>query len=106
MVPPPHLQGLRTLVLTNATGTALAAEQAEGRAWNERWVHYPDVPGFNVTARWCSRGPGAVCDKSGDPRAAMAPLLAAQHLGPDTFKWLLVGDVSGRGGGGCLAARQ
>ena len=69
--PPPQafpspfpLQGIRTLVLTNATGADLAREQALGRRFNEVWQHYPDVPGFGVQQR------------AGDPRAAVAPALA------------------------------
>lgn len=69
------------LVLTNATGEALALEQAEGRNFNETWMHYPDVLGFNVTG------------KPGDPRAAVGPALALAALGEDV-KWLLYGDVS------------
>jgi hypothetical protein len=74
------LQGVRTLVLTNATGAALEREQAEGRRHRERWVHFPDVPGFDVT------------NKSGDLRAAVGPALATAQLG--TFRWLLYSDVS------------
>ncbi len=79
--PPSPLQGIRTLVLTNATGAALAREQALGRRFNEVWQHYPDVPGFGVQQR------------AGDPRAAVAPALALAALGGD-FSWLLYGDVS------------
>ncbi|KAL4420942.1 hypothetical protein ABPG77_004571 [Micractinium sp. CCAP 211/92] len=71
--------GIRTLVLTNATGAALAREQALGRRFNEVWQHYPDVPGFGVQQR------------AGDPRAAVAPALALAALGGD-FSWLLYGD--------------
>ena len=72
------MQGVRTLVLTNATGAVLAREQAEGRRFNERWVHVPDVEGFAVT------------NKSGDYRAALAPLLARDLYGPSSFKCGLV----------------
>lgn len=72
-------RGVRTLVLTNATGEALAREQAEGALHNEQWVHFPDAPGFEVTG------------KTGDPRAALAPVLASAHFGP-SFKWLLFCD--------------
>lgn len=92
-------RGIPTLVLTNATGAALEAESQEGARHNEMWVHYPDHPEFQVTSQWCSRGPGAVCDKRGDPRAAMAPLLARQYLG-DGFRWLVYGDVSADKSGG------
>lgn len=84
-------------MLTNATGAALEAEAAEGRRYNERWVHFPNHAEFDVTSRWCSRAP-LTCDKSGDPRAAMAPLLARRYLG-DSFKWLVYGDVSSLQGG-------
>ena len=80
------MQGVQTLVLTNATGEELAREQVEGRRHNERWVHYPDVPNFAVT------------NKSSDLRAAVAPALAAAQLGD--FKWLLFCDVSGLAMGG------
>lgn len=73
------LQGVRTLVLTNASGEVLEREQVEGRRHNEQWLHFPDVPRFSVT------------NKSGDPRAAMAPVLAAARLG--SFKWMLYSDV-------------
>lgn len=76
----PILQGVRTLVLTNATGAALQREQAEGQLHGERWVHFPDVPGFQVT------------NKSGDLRAAVGPALAIAQLG--SFRWLLYSDVS------------
>ncbi|KAL4434226.1 hypothetical protein ABPG75_000667 [Micractinium tetrahymenae] len=71
--------GIRTLVLTNATGAALAREQALGQRYNEVWQHYPDVPGFGVQHR------------AGDPRAAMAPAVALAALGAN-FSWLLYGD--------------
>lgn len=70
-----NLQGVRTLVLTNATGAALARERAEGQRFNEHWVHVPDVEGFAVT------------NKSGDHRAALAPLLARDYFGASSFKW-------------------
>lgn len=78
--PPAEPQGIRTLVLTNATGALLAAEQAEGAAHGEHWAHVPDVENFAVT------------NKSGDYRAALAPLLAAQHFGRGSFRWLLSAD--------------
>lgn len=78
------LQGIRTLVLTNATGATLARERVMGQRFNEVWQHYPDVPGFGVQRR------------AGDPRAAMAPALALAALGTN-FRWLLYGDVSGGG---------
>lgn len=71
-------RGVRTLVLTNASGEVLEREQVEGRRHNEQWLHFPDVPRFSVT------------NKSGDPRAAMAPVLAAARLG--SFKWMLYSD--------------
>ena len=78
---PPGLQGIRTLVLTNATGQLLAREQAQGRRFNEVWQHFPDVPGFGVQQR------------AGDPRAAVAPALALSALRAN-FSWVLYGDVS------------
>ena len=72
-------RGVRTLVLTNATGEALAREAAEGATHNERWVHVPDLEPFAVT------------NKAGDFRAALGPLLAAQYFGPN-FKWLVAAD--------------
>lgn len=77
------LQGIRTLVLTNATGQLLLREQREGQQHNEVWQHYPDFPGFAPTG------------KPGDPRAAVTPALAQAALGSD-FNWLLYGDVSGQ----------
>ncbi|KAL4451539.1 hypothetical protein ABPG75_007201 [Micractinium tetrahymenae] len=71
-------RGVRTLVLTNATGKALAMEQAEGAAYNERWVHYPDAPDFFT-------------GKPSDPRVAVAPALAVDLLGAP-FDWLLFVD--------------
>lgn len=65
---------MRTLVLTNATGAALAREQAEGLRHNEHWLHVADIEGFSVT------------NKSGDFRAALAPLLAREHFGASSFK--------------------
>ncbi|KAL4422901.1 hypothetical protein ABPG75_009098 [Micractinium tetrahymenae] len=85
--PPSLLQGIRTFVVTNATGTALAPLQHEGRSHNEIWASYPDVP-------------TGITKKRGDVRAALAPALASTHLvdgGQDTivpapFSWLLYGD--------------
>lgn len=79
---PPALQGIPTLVLTNATGQLLQREQEEGLRFNEVWQHYPDVPAFRLTG------------KPGDPRAAATPALAQAALGSG-FSWLLYGDVSG-----------
>ncbi|PSC73166.1 Adenosylmethionine-8-amino-7-oxononanoate aminotransferase isoform B [Micractinium conductrix] len=61
-------RGIRTVVFTNSSGAALAAEQAEGACWGEHWRHYPDFPGFNVIR------------KHGDPLTAAAPVLAAAQL--------------------------
>lgn len=76
----PSLQGIRTLVLTNATGQLLAREQEEGLLYNEVWRHYPDHSGIST-------------GKPGDPRAAVTPALARSALGT-RFKWLIYGDVS------------
>ncbi|KAL4434224.1 hypothetical protein ABPG75_000665 [Micractinium tetrahymenae] len=72
------MQGIRTLVLTNATGDLLAREQEEGRLHNEVWQHYPDVPGIST-------------GKPGDARAAVTPALARSALGSG-FRWLIYGD--------------
>lgn len=61
-------------MLTNATGAALAREQEEGLRHNEHWLHVADIEGFSVTNR------------SGDFRAAVAPLLAREHFGASSFK--------------------
>lgn len=75
-------QGITTLLATNASSAALALERRDGLQQNELWVHYPDVPEFNATP------------KPSDPRAAMAPALAARHLGTGgSWRWLISGDV-------------
>lgn len=83
---PPVLQGIRTLVLTNATGELLAREQQEGLRYNEVWLHYPDFSNIST-------------GKPGDVRAAVTPAYVRSTLGTN-FKWLIYGDVSPAGGGG------
>lgn len=75
-----RMQGIPTLVLTNATGQLLSSEQEEGRRFNEVWLHYPDNPGIST-------------GKPGDARAAVTPALVQASLG-SSFEWLIYADVS------------
>ncbi|KAK9855489.1 hypothetical protein WJX84_001224 [Apatococcus fuscideae] len=54
----------------------------EGGRYQETYLHYPD------------RGPEAAgfSQYPGDARAALAPFLAARHVGLDNFKWIMFGD--------------
>ena len=75
------VQGIPSVIVTDVDGAALRREQAEGKRHNEVWVNFPDSPRAST-----------VTHKPGDPRAAIAPLLAARALGGN-FSWLLFGDV-------------
>jgi len=78
--PTTFAQGIRTFVLTNATGKALQRAQREGRRHGEIWQHFPDH--FHGKCR------------AGDQRAAIVP---ARALGPllatGDFKWMMYLDV-------------
>lgn len=69
------VQGIRTVVVTNYTATAVSPYPA---AENELWTSYPDA---NPARSFYP----------GDDRAALAPFLAFRTLG-DSFKWLFYGD--------------
>ncbi|KAL4420943.1 hypothetical protein ABPG77_004572 [Micractinium sp. CCAP 211/92] len=71
-------RGIRTLVLTNATGELLAREQQEGLRYNEVWQHYQDFSNIST-------------GKPGDVRAAVTPAYVRSTLGTN-FKWLIYGD--------------
>ena len=75
------MQGINSVIVTDVNGAALGREQAEGKRHYEVWVNFPDFPRDST-----------VTHKPGDPRAAIAPLLAARALGGN-FSWLLFGDV-------------
>jgi hypothetical protein len=69
------MQGLPTYIFTNDNTTVSVAEAA---AHGERWLSYPDN---DLKYTW----------KAGDFRAAVAPFLTYDFIGP-TFDWLLYGD--------------
>lgn len=69
-------------MLTPANGSELEAAQAEGRPYNELWLHSPDWQAHEV-----------ITGRGGDARAAEAIVEPFVQFGP-TFKWLIYADVS------------
>ena len=73
-------QGVRAVISQNQE--VPAELQEEGDRYQETYLHYAD------------RGPekAGFSQYPGDARAALAPFLAARHVGVDNFKWVLFGD--------------
>ena len=73
-------QGVRAVISQNQPVPPELKE--EGDRYQETYLHYAD------------RGPEAAgfSQYPGDARAALAPFLAARHVGMDNFKWVLFGD--------------
>lgn len=73
-------QGVRAVISQNQPVPPELKE--EGDRYQETYLHYAD------------RGPEAAgfSQYPGDARAALAPFLAARHVGVDNFKWVLFGD--------------
>lgn len=67
------MQGMRTVIATNATQEQIDAEAADAWAHNEVWVRHPEP------------------ERHWHLRAGLIPLDAIQLLGT-SYKWLLVGD--------------
>ncbi|KAK9850622.1 hypothetical protein WJX84_008369 [Apatococcus fuscideae] len=73
-------KGIRAVIVQNEKPTAELLEA--GARHSELYLDYPDREN---SATFHSQYPG-------DVRLALAPFLAAKHLDPSTYKWLLVGD--------------